>query len=192
MLCSCLTGCSSGPDIPNYPSSEALEGVQRADNECLEAWINSEATHDTITAGIDSGVLLYDPDKARYLVQAMGPAFEEWTISEPVPWSSLRTEVLVGYGCPFLPVSDEIEEKNRAAAECLSVWLRTKAPQSIITEGIDRGVITVNSQNNSYMITIDGEGFRNWLRLDDSTPSIWSIWADLRAEVVYGYGCPYR
>ncbi len=183
-----LSGCNISATQPDFPSPEAQAGVEQAARECLNAWVNSEATSEGIDAGISTGVLGIDPETDLYQIQTKdGPMFDEWTIQHGVPWARIRVDIRLGPGCPYVPLSSELKIYNQLASQCLGMWLRTRASQQCIADGIDRGVLVIDSLTNHYQVNVNHEAFRDWLMWDDSIP-----WDTLRPEVVYGSGCPYQ
>ncbi len=85
------------------PAAEALhQAREQAANDCLDSWINTYVTDESIEYGIDLGVITPVSDTSRYHADPRHPDFITWAWDLNITlWSDIREETIYGAGCPY-------------------------------------------------------------------------------------------
>jgi len=103
VLLAILAGCSRSPPGVSSAESESQRAAQMDQEveDCLNAWLNTEAPQRILDDGIAWGAVTVDSESGRYAVHSEGEPFIRWTNSDSVPWSVIRTSIFQGQGCPY-------------------------------------------------------------------------------------------
>ncbi len=181
-----LSGCSPTITPPSYPSSEAVAARDLDRSVCFDTWLNSGVSTVIIDAGISDGVLTTTPDDGLLHADWSAQHFDRWKADYDTPWSEITQAILWGPGCPFTRLDEELLAMNEKAIECLGHWLHDYAPQDVISTGVNLGTLSPDPKTGQYYANVDHENFKEWVVEEVEMP-----WGDIRAEVVYGNGCPF-
>ncbi len=186
-----LSGCGGLSDPPAFPSSKAAQGINYALDECFDTWLNTLAPQEAIDMGMEYEAITIDPDTGLYHADQSIEGFDLWIsrTTVEIPIQDAMEGLLWGPGCPFpsdgrkLPTDNDPE--NIAAMDCLSKWIQKESTQEARLAGTDEGVLT-RDPTGYYRADRQAENFLEWV-WDYSIP-----WGDIRAEVIYGTGCPFN
>ncbi len=140
-----------------------------------------------IETGVEYGILTLDPETGSYHADTRHRSFDTWKVEEPIPWGDFRSEILWGAGCPYIPLTPGLEKKNNEAVECFDLWLTRATPEEYISTGIELGIITQDIESGFFHTDVNHSSFREWILDHNDLP-----WSDIKTEVVYGSGCPYK
>ncbi len=179
-------------DPPGFPSMEARTARDHALDACFDTWINTLAPQEAIDMGMEFEAITIDSETGLYDADQGVNGFDLW-ISETkvdIPIQDAIEGLLWGPGCPFPPIGEKLptddDPENIAAMDCLSIWIHNESTQEARIAGVNENVLTLDHQTGHYRADRQSENFLDWI-WDYSIP-----WGDIRAEVIYGTGCPFR
>ncbi len=186
-----LYGCSKWSDPPQIPSDVAYEARDRALDECFDTWINTLAPQEAIDMGMEYEAITHDSETGLYDADLSTNDFDLWISETPIeiPIQDAIEGLLWGPGCPFLSAGGSLpsddDPENVAAMDCLSTWIQNESTLESRLAGTEEGVLTLDHATGHYRADRQAENFLEWI-WEYSIP-----WGDIRAEVIYGTGCPF-